>query len=78
MHYQSQWNLCTELVLCLIHEIQTNLSHKRLINENFLRGLSKWGRYMLDFLEFWSKSAPLWRTEFFQIIISKFIMKVIL
>ena len=38
--------------LMLIYGSQTNLSQKHLTNENFLGGLSKCGRYMLDFLDF--------------------------
>ena len=64
MHYQSNWNfyirwfyvyaLYKNLLkpLMLIYGSQTNLSQKHLTNENFLVGLSKCGRYMLDFLDF--------------------------
>ena len=38
--------------LMLIYRSQTNLSEKHLTNENFLSGLSKCGRHMLDF-GFW-------------------------
>ena len=31
---------------------QTNLSQKHLTNENFSDGLSKYGQYVLDFLDF--------------------------
>ena len=36
----------------LIHEIQTNLSHKHLTNEKVLRSFSKCGGYILHCLNF--------------------------
>ena len=53
-------------MLMLIYESQTNLSQKHLANENFLVSLSRCGRYMLDFLDFWSKWVALLNFEDFK------------
>ena len=71
MYYQRDWNLCIEWFkvyalleklskpLMLIYKSQRNLAHKQLTNENLLGSLSKCGRYVLDFLDFWSEWVAL-------------------
>ena len=66
----------------LIHEIQTNLSHKHVTNENVLGSFSKCGGYILNCLDFevsglfYQILKVLWRTKSFQIMISYFSIKV--